>query len=147
LSEEEAIEDMRAAPCAVSNRGKDLNKITIESFDRIGIEKWFVFRDEFLMYMPTPILAVATSVSYRQPYRRNDDGHDELTYVFRTGALWSGSIDRLNLTVRLRSGIALVSSSWLLEQGRAELEDVEPESDLLLTIRQDPIDGIGLHDE
>lgn len=136
LCDAKEIEHFQKTPCTVPHEERYIRSVKLESFDQLGIRDWYVFRDEFLMYMPGPFLIVETIVRYTQPYKWKENGLGELIYVFRTGGLWSESIERLKLQVQSTPGMELTNCSWSLKDGKTELTDTEPESDLLLTVRR-----------
>jgi hypothetical protein len=134
----EKIEEYRETPCRSHSSYINLETRPVrqEWFEQIGIDHWYVFSNDFLMYMPAPSLLVKAVVSYSQPYKWQIDRVGEITYIFRTGSLWSGPIEHLLLKVHCERGMELVGSSWQLEDGVIELTDVEPESDLMLTVQR-----------
>lgn len=108
-----------------------------EQYDLLGISRWAVLDQGFLLYTPAPWLSVRLHVRYEQPYARvpGRAGLREFAYVLRTGALWEGPIDRLRIAVKAKHGVKIVDSTWPLADGVCDSLALEPAADLRLRLR------------
>ncbi|MBM4118859.1 hypothetical protein FJ251_14215 [bacterium] len=137
------LEDAAAVPCPpAGNAWAEFDRRfgipwALQQYELLGISRWAVLEQGFLLYMPGPWLSVRLHVRYMQPYARVPGQADlrDFVYVLRTGALWEGPIDRLRITVKAKHGVKIVDSTWPLAEGVCDSLTVEPADDLRLRLR------------
>jgi len=137
FSEFDVAKEVEINPCFFYiNDNRKFKPYKLESFTQLDIYQWYVFQDDFLIFMPGPILGARIRIDYHQKYKWNKDGTGSMLYVLRTGSLWAGSIRQLNINIEKSENIELVRCNWKLIKNKIHLTNIEPKKDLLITIRR-----------